>query len=412
VIFLIGGAAVLLVVLVIVGVKHVLYLRRVALEVRTLLSAPSQKGYLVTWSELPPIVDRYRRLAGGSRSPVRTLRLRHRGTFCTSPTATQRPIRGEQWFTADPPGFVWSARVRIAPGIWIRARDMIVAGKGGMRVLIEDTVTVADSTGPRFDQGDALRLLAEMVWYPTSLFDPRTVVWSSVDASHASATLHLEGCSVTGLFEFGADGLPVAMTAERLDDKGELRPWGGVYRDWRTVDGMQVPFEAEVAWGSPRFVYAHWLVDEMAYDSKPTPPSRWSAWALALELVLGVGALGGGGALMLGPEGEIIPLPVAALAGSPFANYFVPGLILFVMLGVAPIAAAILTLGRSRLAPWMALGTGGALVVWILVEIWIVGYSSRPPLQILYLALGLVIASVAVAWIRESAGRVSRAAAA
>ena len=48
---------------------------------------------------------------------------------------------------------------------------------------------------------------------------------------------------VSGVFAFGPDGLPVRMDAERFDDKGERRPWGGVYRDFRALDGMCVPFE-------------------------------------------------------------------------------------------------------------------------------------------------------------------------
>ena len=46
------------------------------------------------------------------------------------------------------------------------------------------------------------------------------------------------------------------------------RPWGGVYRDWRTVSGMRVPFEAEVTWqlASGWFTYAHWLIESMEYD--------------------------------------------------------------------------------------------------------------------------------------------------
>jgi hypothetical protein len=52
---------------------------------------------------------------------------------------------------------------------------------------------------------------------------------------------------------------------------------------------------------------------------------RLRAAAIALELLLGVGAVGGGIALMAGPNGEILPLPVSALGGSPFANYFAPG---------------------------------------------------------------------------------------
>ena len=56
--------------------------------------------------------------------------------------------------------------------------------------------------------------------------------------------------------------------------------------------------------------------------------------AIGLELLLGIGAVGGGIALMAGPNGEILPLPVSALGGSPFTSYFVPGAILCFVLGV------------------------------------------------------------------------------
>ena len=389
---------------VVIGLNHWRAARRLSSEVHLLASAPRLASQVISEVSLPPVVERYRQLSVRGHEPVRTVRMRHGGTFQTSPKAAPRPIRGEQWFTADPPGFVWSARVRIAPAVWIRARDMSVAGKGAMRVEIDDTITLANARGPRFDQGDALRLLAEMVWFPTALFDQRTVSWSAIDATHARATLRLADVSVSGVFEFGADGLPVGMTAERYNDRGELCAWGGVYHDWRTVEGMRIPFRAEVAWQTtPPFVYARWRVESIAYDRvEQSATSRWAGWAIALELLLGVGAIGGGSALMIGPNGEILPLPVAALADSPFASYFVPGAILFVLLGVAPIVAAVLSIRDSSVAPLMAFAIGAALVVWICVEIAIVGYSNHPPLQLAYLVLGVAIAVIAMAWIREA----------
>jgi len=258
------GVMIALALVAIVGVNSWRYERRLVQEVHELAAVRPTATRVAAATDLPPIVERYRRLAVGTRAPVRTLRLRHGGTFRMSPRSHFKSIQGVQWFTADPPGFVWSARVRIAPGIWVRARDMLVNGKGGMRVLLEDTITVADAHGPQFDQGDALRLLAEMVWYPTALFDPSTVTWSAIDASHARATLRLGELTVSAIFEFGDEGFPVAITAQRFNDKGMLGPWGGVYRDWRVVEGMHVPYEAEVSWQTtPPFVYARWRVDSM-----------------------------------------------------------------------------------------------------------------------------------------------------
>ena len=119
--------------------------------------------------------------------------------------------------------------------------------------------------------------------------------------------------------------------------------------------------------------------------------SRFAKAALSLEVFLSLGALGGGAALMLGPRGEIIPLPLSALSGSPFETYFVPGLILFCVLGLCPLVAARLTWLRHPLAPVAALGVGVTLLVWMAVEIIIVGYSSNPPLQPFYLILGAVL---------------------
>ena len=138
--------------------------------------------------------------------------------------------------------------------------------------------------------------------------------------------------------------------------------------------------------------------------SRP-PLSRLAATAIGLEVLLGIGAVGGGLALMAGPNGEILPLPVAALSGSPFANYFVPGAILFAVIGLGPLGAAILAWRRHPVAPLLAFATGIALLAWLVVEIALVGYSSDPPLQALYLGLGAAITLVGVGWIRHTGAR-------
>lgn len=120
--------------------------------------------------------------------------------------------------------------------------------------------------------------------------------------------------------------------------------------------------------------------------------------AISLEIFLSLGALAGGAALMLGPRGEIIPLPLSALQGSPFATYFVPGVILFTILGLGPLAAAWLAWRRNPRAPDAAFSIGVALLIWLAVEVAIIGYSSDPPLQPFYMLLGAVMAGVGLAW--------------
>jgi hypothetical protein len=129
-----------------------------------------------------------------------------------------------------------------------------------------------------------------------------------------------------------------------------------------------------------------------------SPLERFARAALALDVLLSVGALAGGAALVVGPRGQILPLPLSALKGSPFDTYFVPGLILFGVLGIGPLVAAWLVLMRHRLAPLGTILVGIALLAWLAVEAAIVGYSDDPPLQPFYLLLGATITIVGLIW--------------
>jgi hypothetical protein len=139
----------------------------------------------------------------------------------------------------------------------------------------------------------------------------------------------------------------------------------------------------------------------MQTSSAVKPLRRFARASIALEVLLAVGALGGGLVLTVAPRGEIMPLPLSALAGSPFETYLGPGLILFTVLGIGPLVAARLAWTRSPLAPIAALAVGVALLIWVAVEIAIIGYTNEPPLQAIYLVMGAVIAVVAVGWLAE-----------
>jgi hypothetical protein len=140
----------------------------------------------------------------------------------------------------------------------------------------------------------------------------------------------------------------------------------------------------------------------MQLDRTRHPLSRVAKGALALEVVLAIGALAGGLILMLAPRGEILPLPLSALAGSPFDTYFVPGLILFSVIGLGPLVAARLAWLRHPLAPTAAFIVGAGLLIWVAVEIAIIGYSNEPPLQAIYGLLGVAILLIAIRWLLDA----------
>ncbi len=127
----------------------------------------------------------------------------------------------------------------------------------------------------------------------------------------------------------------------------------------------------------------------MTHQTQPRPAS---VYLLLLALaVQGVSGLGGGFGLIADPTGAALGLPAEWLEGSPFPDYLIPGLVLFVILGVLPL---VITYALWVGAPWSwagALIVGMALLGWIGVEILVIGYQPRPPLQLIYGLLGLII---------------------
>jgi hypothetical protein len=122
--------------------------------------------------------------------------------------------------------------------------------------------------------------------------------------------------------------------------------------------------------------------------------------AVALEIFLGLGALFGGGAFILAPDGHLLGMPTSLLAGSPFPSYLVPGIVLFTFVGVAPLVAALMTVRRLPLAPVAAVAVGLTLIGWVAVEM-VVLAGPGSLAWALYLVLGACIAMVGVGWWRS-----------
>jgi len=117
---------------------------------------------------------------------------------------------------------------------------------------------------------------------------------------------------------------------------------------------------------------------------------------IAFLVLLGLGALAGGIALVAEPDGSVMHFEVALLAGSPFSDYVIPGLILGGLFGVGSFVVAGLGLAHNRIAPFLAFAIGCGQMVWIVVELAVIKELSV--LHPLFFGVGLVIAATAVPW--------------
>jgi len=121
---------------------------------------------------------------------------------------------------------------------------------------------------------------------------------------------------------------------------------------------------------------------------------------VVLEAIVALNAFAGGYYGMSGAPS----VPPEWLDGTPFEDYVVPGLILFVAVGGSMSAAALAGAfaGRRR-ASLAGLSAAVVLLGWIVVQVAMIGYVSF--LQPLFFAIGVAIFVVAWRLYREAAGQ-------
>ncbi|HKL27650.1 MAG TPA: hypothetical protein VJ898_00150 [Natrialbaceae archaeon] len=115
---------------------------------------------------------------------------------------------------------------------------------------------------------------------------------------------------------------------------------------------------------------------------------------VAAFVFLAFTALYGGAALVAAPDGSfvdaVVPVDQSDLAGTPFDDYTVPGVVLIVAIGVVPLVAAYGLSVRTEWAWYGAVAVSVLLLGWLAVEYLLLGYFSvLQPLYALF-ALGLL----------------------
>lgn len=124
---------------------------------------------------------------------------------------------------------------------------------------------------------------------------------------------------------------------------------------------------------------------------------------IALQFLLALGALAGGGTFMLAPDGHLILMPLSNLKDSPFGDFLIPGILLFVFVGIFPLGVAY---SLWRLPAWRwpdalnpfkdehwswagSMAAGAIIIIWITVQVLLIRAVAF--LHVLYWAWGIVL---------------------
>jgi hypothetical protein len=157
-----------------------------------------------------------------------------------------RPMTAHQ-ILAPPKGLVW--RVRTGP---ISGSDAAAPGLSWTRFWLFDLFPVVRISGnPDHHRSAFGRVVSEgAFWVPASLLPSSTVLWESVDANTARATVTFGDYSQSIDLTVGPDGHPARVVIERwsnanADKVFRQQPFGGDLSDFREIAGYRLPMRVE-----------------------------------------------------------------------------------------------------------------------------------------------------------------------
>jgi hypothetical protein len=228
---------------------------------------------------LPAPVQRYLRYSDVIGKPwVSTVRLKYTGKFRMAPDRPWMGVDVTQFYTTNPPGFLWKARFSMAGVPFMWATDTYKNGQSHMLGRLAGLFTVVDGRGEEINQGTMVRYLQEMAWFPAAYLGDN-ITWQAVDDHAADVTLHDSGRSVTGRMYFDDLGRMLNFAAERYGEfngKSMMKTWTTPMTEYAEINGMNLPVAGRGVWLLPPadFAYIQVRVQEIVYN-QPIP--AWQA---------------------------------------------------------------------------------------------------------------------------------------
>jgi hypothetical protein len=226
---------------------------------------------------LPEPVQRWLSYSGViGRERAITVRLRQKGFFRQKQDADWMPFQAEEYYTTQPPAFIWHATIKASPFLWIAGRDRYHAGKGNMLIKLLSLITVADARGEKLDQGTLLRYLNEIMWFPSAALSDY-IHWEAIDAGSAKATMSYQGVTASAVFHIDERGRLTNMVAERyraVDGEFVLDTWSTPIGEYREFNGVRIPTQGEGVWNlsSGDFSYIRLEVIGIDYNNPAAFP--------------------------------------------------------------------------------------------------------------------------------------------
>ena len=221
---------------------------------------------------LPEPVQRYLKhsqIIGKER--IQTVRLKQKGSMRMKEGQKWTPLEAEEYYTTDPPAFIWSGSIEFIPFLSVKARDMLSEGEGRMSIKLLGLISIANASGPEMNQASLVRYLSEIIWFPTA-FLSEYMQWEPIDSSSAKATISVNELTASAVFYFNESGELENFIADRYrDDNGAfvLEKWSTPITEYKEINGVRIPRKGDAIYNlsSGDFKYIQVELTDIEYNN-------------------------------------------------------------------------------------------------------------------------------------------------
>lgn len=201
---------------------------------------------------LPQTLQNYLNKIGiVGKKEIKRVRLKQKGEFKLNPNSKWKKLTAEQYINTENEAFVWYAKISMIPLINFHVVDEFIQGNGALNAKLFNLITVVNEKGPKLDEGEFLRFLGEIPWYP-SFFLNEDMECQKLDNNIVQVKLtHKNDIQISGNLIFDNNGLIKEFNTKRYyTDKDEisLEDWHGYWFDYEEIEGILVPTRFEVCW--------------------------------------------------------------------------------------------------------------------------------------------------------------------
>ncbi|WP_420573029.1 DUF6920 family protein [Kordia sp.] len=178
----------------------------------------------------------------------------------------------EQFFTMQPPAFIWNINTKMNSILSVSGRDKFKDGKGEMIIKLLSLIPVAKAKdNEKVNQATLQRYLAEIVWFPSASLS-QYLKWENIDDYSARATMEYNGAKGSGEFHFDTEGNFEKFVSMRYKDSDDTEPTKWTVKATKSEErnGIKIPVECEASWEleNGTWIWLKLKITDIQYDIK------------------------------------------------------------------------------------------------------------------------------------------------